>query len=104
MLRASDVSLVTFDDTLVTNCSLPQRAVISLAAGVPVITLPLKGLLAEFGEVGLNVVASHTQFFDPKVLGKLKRPLVSRVSEMVSTESSVADFERMLIETCHRYN
>jgi len=98
-LRVADVSLVTFESNLVTNCALPQRALLSLAAGVPVMSLPLSGLMAEFGDMGVNVVERHEDFFDQTKLSKNSKPNVQKLWEVLSREQSVHHFSKLLMHT-----
>ena len=103
-LRAADVSLVTFESNLVTNCALPQRALLSLAAGVPVMSFPLSGLVSEFGERGVHVVENYEDFFDSVKLLETKRADVANLKQSLSSEKTASQFFERLRRTLARYN
>lgn len=93
---ASDYSLIPFEQTLEADCALPQRALLSLAAGVPVVSLPLKGLSREFGGFGVQIVPHLEAMLEvrnriwPKPIDKIS------LREKIGVQASVTRFEQML--------
>lgn len=96
ILASADVSIVPFEKNLATDCALPQRALLSLAAGLPVLSTPLRGLVTEFGSAGVKAVRSYSEFFDQRHLTKPTKPVGENPLTQLKADAAVSNFEGML--------
>lgn len=93
---SADFTLIPFDPSLEADCALPQRAILSLAAGVPVISLPLKGLSAEFGSDGVIISPTLEAMFEIAAQNSRHSRNQISIRRKVGTEPVLAKFDQML--------
>ena len=101
----ADVSVNTFVPSLVTNCSLPGRALQSLACGIPVVSTPLNGLISYTGDSKSVVYAPLGVEFIHAVNDLLhNKPERDKLSvagiELIASKGNWQEFTTEFVELC----
>jgi glycosyltransferase involved in cell wall biosynthesis len=107
-LKVGDVAVNTLEPTLVANAAFPNKVLQYMAAGIPVVSTQLQGLIEIFGEdAGISWasdsravvrVAEELAKLSKDELAKIAQARSAAVSKIFDMESSVVEFEKCLID------